>query len=171
MAAQGEVTELLRKLARDPTARVADQLLPLVYDELRTMAAARLRAEREGHTLSATALVHEVYLKLVDQRQTDWKNRAHFFGAAARAMRRVLVDRARARLRKKRVGRIDALPLCEVASAAGLWIGGAVVTSVDHYLNKYATAEDLYLRPQHAYTRELLASFPSLTGDAGALIR
>jgi len=113
MAAQGEVTALLRRLARDPAGGVVDQLLPLVYDELRTIAAARLRAERAGHTLSATALVHEVYLKLVDQEQTDWKNRAHFFAIAARAMRRVLLDYAIARQAEKRGGGAAVITLAE----------------------------------------------------------
>jgi RNA polymerase sigma-70 factor (ECF subfamily) len=113
MADQGEVTALLRRLAQDPQGRVADQLLPLVYDELRTIAAARLRAERDGHTLSATALVHEAYLKLVDQKQADWKNRAHFFAIAARVMRRVLLDYAIARQAGKRGGGAAVITLAE----------------------------------------------------------
>lgn len=139
MAAQGEVTDLLRRLARDPAGPVADQLLPLVYDELRTIAAARLRAERAGHTLSATALVHEVYLRLVDQKQTDWKNRAHFFAIAARAMRRVLLDYAIARKAEKRGGGAAVITLAE---------GDAVqesnlddVIAIDDALNKLATLD------------------------------
>lgn len=113
MAGYEDVTALLRELARNPDGRVADRLLPLVYDELRTIAAARLRSERADHTLSATALVHEVYLKLVDQEQTDWKNRAHFFAIAARAMRRVLLDYAIARQAEKRGGGADVITLAE----------------------------------------------------------
>jgi RNA polymerase sigma-70 factor, ECF subfamily len=79
-----------------------DQLLPFVYDECRRIAANQLRSERGGHTLNPTALVHELYLLLVDQRHTSWKNRAHFYGIAARLMRRVLVDYARARHAQKR---------------------------------------------------------------------
>src|SRR5205814_6164676 len=71
------------------------QLLPLVYAELRRIAARQLRRERVDHTLQPTALIHEVYLRLVDQRHVDWQNRAHFFGAAAQVMRRILVDHAR----------------------------------------------------------------------------
>jgi RNA polymerase sigma factor (TIGR02999 family) len=72
-----------------------DELLPLVYNELRRLADRYLRRERSDHTLQATALVHEAYLKLIDQRNVQWQNRAHFFGVAAQAMRRILVDHAR----------------------------------------------------------------------------
>jgi RNA polymerase sigma factor (TIGR02999 family) len=72
-----------------------DRLLPLVYDELRRIAARQLRRERADHTLQPTALVHEAYLKLVDQRRVDWLNRAHFYGVASQVMRRLLVDHAR----------------------------------------------------------------------------
>jgi RNA polymerase sigma factor (TIGR02999 family) len=82
-----------------------DQLLPLVYDELRRRAAAHLRRERIGHTLQPTALVHEAYLRLVKQDRIKWQNRAQFFGVAAQMMRRILVDRARARKMAKRSGR------------------------------------------------------------------
>jgi RNA polymerase sigma factor (TIGR02999 family) len=81
-----------------------DQILPLVYDELRAMARRQLRAERSDHTLQPTALVHEAYLKLVDQDQVAWQNRQHFFSVAAMAMRRLLVDHARERGRLKRGG-------------------------------------------------------------------
>ena len=81
-----------------------DRLTPLVYQELRKSALALLAKERPGHTLSATALVHEVYLKLVDQRQVSWENRAHFFGAAGHIMRRVLVDHAKKKYSEKRGG-------------------------------------------------------------------
>lgn len=81
-----------------------DDLLARVYDELRTLARAQLRNERADHTLATTDLVHEAYLRLVDHQQMDWKNRAHFFGAAARAMRRVLIDHARAKSAQKRQG-------------------------------------------------------------------
>jgi RNA polymerase sigma factor (TIGR02999 family) len=72
--------------------KAVDALVPLVYDELRSIAHARLRGERSGHTLSTTALVHESYLKLVDINQVKWQDRAHFFSVASRMMRRVLVD-------------------------------------------------------------------------------
>jgi len=89
----------------------AERLLPLVYDELRRLAAARLRKAAPGQTLQATALVHEAYLRLVDERHVQWANRAHFFFAAARAMRDILVERARRKAALKRGGnrrRVDA---------------------------------------------------------------
>jgi RNA polymerase sigma factor (TIGR02999 family) len=81
-----------------------DRLVPIVYDELRRQAARYLRRERVGHTLQTTALIHEAYLRLVDQRNVHWQNRAHFFGIAAQLMRRILVDHARTKKRAKRGG-------------------------------------------------------------------
>jgi RNA polymerase sigma factor (TIGR02999 family) len=103
-ASDPEVTALLRAWKAGERG-AEERLLPLVYAELRRRAAAYLRRERPGHTLQPTALVHEAYLRLVDQKQTDWKNRAQFFGVAAEMMRRILVDRARAHLADKRSGR------------------------------------------------------------------
>ncbi|HEX7999682.1 MAG TPA: sigma-70 family RNA polymerase sigma factor [Pyrinomonadaceae bacterium] len=95
-----EVTQLLAKLSNgDRTA--LDELLPLVYDELRRLADRYLRRERSDHTLQATALVNEAYLRLVDQ-NVPWQNRAHFFGVAAEMMRRILVDHARSHQAQKR---------------------------------------------------------------------
>ena len=100
------ITQLLQQLGQTPGQQreVMERLIPLVYHELRKRAAAYLRHEREGHTLQPTALVHEAYLRLVDQREVLWQNRAHFFGVAAQAMRRILVDHARGRKRVKRGG-------------------------------------------------------------------
>lgn len=81
-----------------------DRLLPIVYDELRRQAARYLRKERVGHTLQTTALIHEAYLRLIDQRNVHWQNRAHFFGIAGQLMRRILVDHARTKKRLKRGG-------------------------------------------------------------------
>jgi len=81
-----------------------DQLLPIVYDELRRQAARYLRRERAGHTLQTTALINEAYIRLVDQKRVHWQNRAHFFGIAAQMMRRILVDHARTKGRAKRGG-------------------------------------------------------------------
>jgi len=98
-----DVSDLLRAWGGgDVEAR--DQLLMVVYQELRRRAAAHLRRERAGHTLQPTALVHEVYLRLVKQDRAAWQNRAQFFGVASQMMRRILVDRARARNRAKRSG-------------------------------------------------------------------
>ena len=86
-------------------------MLPAVYDELHRQAERAMRRENESHTLQATALVHEAYLRLVDQSRVEWKNRAHFFGIAAQVMRRILVDHARARLADKRGGDVHRITL------------------------------------------------------------
>lgn len=100
-----DVTDLLLRWTSGDAAAL-DALTPVIYDDLRRMARAFLARERAEHTLSATALVHEAYLRLVDQRRVRWQNRAHFFGAAATIMRRVLVDHARARAADKRGGSV-----------------------------------------------------------------
>ena len=91
--------------------RALEALMPIVYAELHRQATNYLRRERVGHTLQATALINEAYLKLIDQREVNWQNRAHFFGIAAQAMRRILVDHARSRHRDKRGGDAEHLPL------------------------------------------------------------
>src|SRR5690348_3263483 len=96
-----EVTRLLAQW-RDGYAAALDRLIPLVYDELRRIASRCMKREREGHTLQTTAVIHEAYLRLAGQPVIDWKNRAHFFAVAARVMRHLLVDRARARNRVRR---------------------------------------------------------------------
>ena len=96
-----DVTALLHRLNRGDTAAF-DQLMPLVYRQLRRQAALLMRGERSDHTLQPTALINEAFLRLVDQTDVRWQNRAHFLAVAAQAMRRVLVDHARARLRAKR---------------------------------------------------------------------
>ena len=104
------VTDLLAR-SREGAADALDELIPLVYDELRAIAHRQLRHERSHHTLSTTAVVNEAYLRLVDQRRVDWRDRTHFFGVAAHLMRRVLVDYARRRGARKREGARDAIPL------------------------------------------------------------
>ncbi len=94
--------------------RAADELMPLVYTELRRIAANRLRAERAGHTLQPTVLVHEAWMRLADQR-ADWQNRGHFFAIAAQAMRRILVDHARRRSTAKRGSTPVNVPVDDVA--------------------------------------------------------
>jgi RNA polymerase sigma factor (TIGR02999 family) len=99
-----EVTQILSQIESGNSA-AADQLLPLVYDELRKLAAAKIAQEKPGQTLQPTALVHEAYLRLVDVEQAGgWDSRGHFFSAAAESMRRILVERARSKGRKKRYG-------------------------------------------------------------------
>jgi len=101
--ASGDVTALLGQLPAD-NQDVAGQLVPLIYDELPRIAGAHIRRERAGHTLQATAVVHEAYLRLAGEREIQWQNRAHFFAIAARAMRQVLLDYARQRHAGKRGG-------------------------------------------------------------------
>jgi RNA polymerase sigma factor (TIGR02999 family) len=110
--ANGDVTQLLSQW-RDGDRAALDRLMPLVYEELRTIAGRFLRRERPGHTLQSTALVHEAYVKLVDQNRSDWQSRAHFYGVAATIIRNILVDHARARNAMKRGGAQPALSLDE----------------------------------------------------------
>ena len=104
------VTQLLHAASSGDGAAFSN-LLPLVYDQLKEIASGRLRWERDGHTLNATALVHEAYLKLVDQTAVEWQSRAHFYAVASQAMRRILIDYAKAWQREKRGGRSEDLPL------------------------------------------------------------
>jgi RNA polymerase sigma factor (TIGR02999 family) len=104
------VTQLLLDWNRG-NEQARDQMVPLVYDELRRLARAFLARERSDHTLQATALVHEAYLRLIDQRQVDWKNRAQFVGVAAVMMRRILVNHARDRAADKRGGDAEKVSL------------------------------------------------------------
>jgi RNA polymerase sigma factor (TIGR02999 family) len=110
LSAELDITEILRQTTRGDRGAV-DRLFPLVYDELKNLAQGYLNRERTGHTLRPTALVHEAYLRLVDQTRLEWKDRAHFFAVAARAMRRILIDHARRRLRRKRGGGITPVTL------------------------------------------------------------
>ena len=105
-----EITSLLARV-RLGESRAADELLPAVYDELRRLAESHLQHERQDHTLQATALVHEAYLRLVDQTDVSWQNRTHFFAVAAQAVRRILVDHARAQQAQKRGGKMKKLTL------------------------------------------------------------
>src|SRR5262245_31141702 len=100
---QGEVTKLLLAWNHGDQSAI-ERLMPLVYDELRRLAERHFRRERVGHTLQPTAVVHEAYFRLVDQTRVTWKNRGHFFAVASQAMRRILVDYARARAADKRGG-------------------------------------------------------------------
>src|ERR1051326_5768237 len=102
-AGPGEITELLAAI-NNGNREAEARLMPLVYEELRRLAAHYMKGERPGHSMEATALVHEAYLRLVEWRNVDWKSRAHLFGVAAQMMRRILVDHARARVAEKRGG-------------------------------------------------------------------
>jgi RNA polymerase sigma factor (TIGR02999 family) len=133
MAAPRSVTALLGEWSRGNKSAL-NQLMPLVYAELRRVAARQLRGERASHTLQPTALVHEVYLRLVDQRQVDWKDRAHFFGVTARIMRRVLVDYARRRNAEKRG---QGAPCVSIDSARAVAAPDEIpILALDHALDR-----------------------------------
>jgi RNA polymerase sigma factor (TIGR02999 family) len=134
-----EVTRILSAIEQgDP--HTAEQLLPLVYQELRALAAQRLAQEKPGQTLQATALVHEAYLRLVDRDQAPrWNSRGHFFGAAAEAMRRILVDQARRKQADKRGGQGRRVPLD--AADVGFTSPADELLDIDEALTRLA-AED-----------------------------
>lgn len=142
MSPPGDVTVLLSELTAGNRA-VLDELMPLVYEELRGLAHRALQGERRGHTLNTTALVHEAYLKLARVERLTWKDRAHFFAVCAQAMRRVLVNHALMRRAEKRGGGVPLLPIDDVMAAARdrpedlLW--------VDETLGRLAV-----LNPRHA---------------------
>lgn len=112
LTSQQNITQLLNYWG-DGDREVLDKLIPIVYEELRRQAARYLRRERPGNTLQTTGLVHETYLRLVDQKHVHWQNRAHFFGIAAQLMRRILVDHVRRRKTAKRGGSAIKLTLDE----------------------------------------------------------
>lgn len=116
MSEPSDVTRLLQQLGRHDAA--AADLLPMVYETLRSIARARLRRERPDHTLQATALVHEAYVRLLGSEPVPWEHRAHFFAVASEAMRRVLIDHARRHRSKKRGGDRAAVPLSVLDLAA-----------------------------------------------------
>jgi RNA polymerase sigma factor (TIGR02999 family) len=118
IATRQEVTQVLLDWNR-AEGNAAERLIPLVYDELRRLARQYLQRERSDHTLQATGLVHEAYLRLVDQNSVTWQNRAHFFGVAAQAMRRILVDHARSRRAEKRGGDCEKLEFNEELLPSG----------------------------------------------------
>jgi RNA polymerase sigma factor (TIGR02999 family) len=117
MSSPKEVTRLLVDWGNGDQEAL-DELIPLVYDELRRLARAYMRRESQDHTLQTSALVNEAYLRLIDQRSVQWQNRAHFFGVAAQLMRRILVNHARSRSRVKRGGRTQIVSLDEQAVVA-----------------------------------------------------
>ena len=128
-----EVTQLLANL-RSGENQAHDQLFPIVYNELRKIAANYMRRERADHTLQATALVHEAYMQLVDQTRVTWQSRAHFFGVAAQLMRRILVDHARTQNALKRGGDAQKLSLDD---SLGLASGPPVAfDELDEALNR-----------------------------------
>jgi len=147
MAPESPITQVLAELRRgDPHA--ASRLMPLVYEELRALAGRYLRAEAGGHTLQPTALVHEAYLRLVDQTDADWQNRAHFFAVAAQAMRHILVDHARRRGAAKRGG--DRRKLAPEVAEGVATERDEYLLALDEALARLATFD-----PQHSRIVEL----------------
>jgi RNA polymerase sigma-70 factor, ECF subfamily len=130
-----DITQLLNDY-KSGKKDALDELFPLVYGELRKLAASRMRGERDDHTLQPTALVHEAYLRLIEQHSSDWQNRAHFFGLAAEMMRRILVNHAVKNNADKRFGNQTRLALDEIVD----FTNGADVNLValDEALNKLA---------------------------------
>jgi RNA polymerase sigma factor (TIGR02999 family) len=118
VAPERDVTSLLVRW-RNGDANAFDELAPIIYDELRKLARSHLRRERPGHTLQSTALVHEAWLRMIDQQSVSWQNRSHFYGIAARMIRRILVDYARAKQTKKRGEAAPKIAFNEAAGAAG----------------------------------------------------
>jgi len=138
-----DVTRILEQIQQgDPLA--ASELLPLVYGELRQLAASKMAQEAAGHTLQPTALVHEAYLRLVDGNGVDWDNRGHFFGAAAEAMRRILIENARRRKSLKRGGNLARNELLDGNAPCDLALGASGfddLLDLDQALSKLATEE------------------------------
>jgi len=133
-----DVTVLLAEIAKG-NQEAASRLIPLVYDEMRRVANRQMRRERPDHTLQATAVVHEAYLKLVEQ-HTDWQSRAHFFAVAARVMRHILIDHARGHLRTKRGGDKVVVPLDEALVLTPE--KSAEVLAVDEALQRLARLDE-----------------------------
>lgn len=130
----------------DGKREALDELMPLVYTELRRRAARYLRRERRDHTLQTTALIHEAYLKLIDQKNVQWESRSHFFAIAAQAMRRILVDYAKNRHREKRGGAARDLPLEEAFQIAAKEEKPIDLLALDEALNRLAEIDEQQVR-------------------------
>ncbi len=152
---------LLLSRASEGDARATNELFPIVYEELRTIAARFLHSEHRAQTMQATALVHEAYLRLIGDEQTPWDSRAHFFGAAARAIRRILIDHARHRTRIKRGGGLARASLSEALSVCAE--PEVDMLGLDDALTRLAAID-----PQKARVVEL-RFFAGLTADQTAL--
>lgn len=140
-----DITEILRQWS-DGDHEALDELLPLVYAELRRQAARYLSRERSNHTLQTTALIHEAYLKLIDQRDVNWESRTHFFAIAAQAMRRILIDYAKTKNREKRGGAEENLPLEEALQIQAKEENSVDLIALDKALNKLAEIDEQQAR-------------------------
>ena len=149
-------------------AAASEQLMELVYNELRQLARSYLRRERTDHTLQPTALVHEAYLRLVDDSQIQWQSRAHFFGVAARVMRRILVDHARRQAAAKRGGGLSRdIPLEDVdAIAATPDLGGVDLVALDDALRNFGRTY-----PRQSEVVELRFFGGLSAGEIGAVLQ
>jgi RNA polymerase sigma factor, sigma-70 family/RNA polymerase sigma factor, TIGR02999 family len=136
-----QVTRLLLDWSKGDKAAL-DELMPFVYQELRQLASGYLRQEKQGHTLQPTALIHEAYLRLVDQNTPHLENRAHFFGVAARLMRQILVDHARSRVAAKRGGGGQKISLDDAQGLAGVRDETAELLALDEALKKLASFDE-----------------------------
>ena len=134
-ASSHEITRLLQAWGSGDESAL-DRLMPLVYNELRRLAHRYMAAEQPGHTLQTTAVVHEVYLRLVDVDNVGWQNRAHFYAICARLMRRILIDFARSRNYQKRGGQIPHIELEEAATVSA--VVGSEILAVDEALKQLA---------------------------------
>lgn len=137
-SAPQEVSQLLHAWANGDQSAL-DRLMPLVYEELRQMASRYMHRQSPGHTLQTTALIHEAYLRLVNQKEARWQNRAHFFGVAAKAMRHILVDYARTRQAAKRGGETRKVSLNEAALVAA--DQAEEIVALDLALERLATVD------------------------------
>jgi RNA polymerase sigma factor (TIGR02999 family) len=151
-----EVTQMLRRISGGDRS-AADRLMPMVYDEFRGIAGRYLGREKPGHTLQPTDLVHEAYLKLVDQKRVDWQGRTHFFAVGAMAMRRILANHARDKGRLKRGGSSAKIELRDDLAISGN--REEEILAIDEALNRLAE-----LDPRHAKVVEL-RFFGGLTGE------
>ena len=163
MSSSNEITQLLVRWS-DGDAQALEQLVPLVYEQFRAMAARQLSHERAEHTLQPTALVHELYLRLVDQNQMNWRNRAQFFAVSAQLMRRILVDYARARRTAKRGGSAVFVSLGAATAAPDEDQQVADVLAVDEALDRLARID-----PEQVRIIEL-RYFAGLTVEETALV-
>jgi RNA polymerase sigma factor (TIGR02999 family) len=165
MDASHEITQLLIAWGQgDATA--LERLMSLVYEDLRHIARKRLRLERQGHTLQTTALVHEAYFRLMDQKQTNWQNRAQFFALAAKMMRRILVDHARHRLSERRGGGAEHIELSEASEVSAS--KAAELVALDDALQKLTKQDDVMsniveLKYFGGYTEEEISTILNLS--------
>ena len=139
-----QITAMLQEWSKG-SEEALENLMPIVYDELHKQASRYLRAERQNHTLQTTALIHEAYIKLIEQKHVNWESRTHFFAIAAKLMRRILVDHARAKNRLKRGGEVLTVRLDETAIGDGKKKGIDLI-ALDEALNRLTDRDERQVR-------------------------